>query len=104
MGYWKAKLKCHALNVELMPDQIIKLDEEQEKELMLGKYAGKRKDANTGVEMPVGYAHLVKPSKRELERIEENEASAIEEGFVIFPPAFKSQSLDDKQPFRLQRQ
>jgi phosphate uptake regulator len=104
MGYWKATCKCLPLNIELDADRIIKLNEEQEKELKLGKFAETVKDQNTGKEVVISFAHLVKPSKRDLERIDENEAKAIEDGFVIYPPQFHSQSLDEKQPFRLQRQ
>ena len=101
-GYWMAKVKCQSeIFGCLEAEQIIRLSEENEKSLKLGKYAELKKDRN-GNDMKVTFAHLVKPSQYAIQRImQTGEERAAEEGLYILPAPNASQSLDDKKPFKL---
>ena len=102
-GYWQAKERCQSEIFGCIdPDQIIRLSEENEKALKLGKFAEVRKDAKTGLDVIVTYAFLKKPAQHVLQRIMQmGEGSAADEGLLILPSPTQSQSLDEKKPFKL---
>ena len=102
-GYWQAITQCQSDIFGCIPaDEIIRLSEEHEKTLKLGKFAESRVDAKTGKTVIVTYAHLKKPSQYLLRQITEmGEEKAVDEGLCIMPSMNQSQSLDEKKPFRL---
>ena len=101
-GYWMAKVKCQSeIFGCLEPEQIIRLSDENERSLKLGKYAEMKQDKN-GTVVKVTYGNMVKPSQYTLQRImQTGEERAAEEGLYILPAPNASQSLDDKKPFKL---
>ena len=102
-GYWQAITQCQSDIFGCIPaDQVIRLSEEHEKTLKLGKFAETKIDKKTGKTVIVTYAHLKKPSQYLLRQITEmGEEKAVDEGLCIMPSMNQSQSLDEKKPFRL---
>jgi hypothetical protein len=102
-GYWQATCRCQSEIFGCIdPEQVIKLDEENEKALKLGKFAEIRINKKTGLEEKITFAHLVKPNQFVLQRImQEGEEKAVGDGLVIMPSLNHSQSLDEKKPFKL---
>ena len=102
-GYWQATCRCQSEIFGCIdPEQVIKLDEENEKALKLGKFAEVRVNKKTGLEEKITFAHLVKPNQFVLQRImQQGEEKAVGDGLVIMPSLNHSQSLDEKKPFKL---
>lgn len=102
-GYWQATCRCQSEIFGCIdPEQVIKLSEENEQALKLGKYAEVRVNKKTGLEEKITFAHLVKPNQYTLQRIMQlGEEKAVGDGLVLMPSENTSQSLDDKKPFKL---
>lgn len=103
-GYWQATCRCQSEIFGCIdPEQVIKLSEENEQSLKLGKYAEVRVNKKTGLEEKITFAHLVKPNQYTLQRIMQlGEEKAVGDGLILMPSlGMNSQSLDDKKPFKL---
>jgi len=91
MKYYRAIGQAFILGVLVDANAILGLTEEQERELKVGKFVEEkpdlkalRRDPNSKAKVKIGNKLLVACKQSEIEGIE---GKALEEGFVLYPPA-----------------
>lgn len=84
MNYYRSRELQHVLGVLLDANAIISVTEDQEKELLIGKYAPTEKEIKANPKTPRGNQMLVKLTASQVRDLGEGEA--IDEGLVVYPP------------------